>query len=125
MLRSRSSGWSGIFGIRWTVAQVRPWILDAIEAFGPRRCMFASHMPICRLACTFRQLYDAYLEVIDGCSPAEKRQLMRDTAASVYTSCEAQPSSTTVTMMPVKCRALPASTNRCQIMWLKGSRSQT
>ena len=30
-------------------------------------------------------LYGAYLEVIDGCSPAEKRQLMCDTAASVYT----------------------------------------
>jgi len=77
-------GMECIFGIRWTVAQIRPWILDAIEAFGPRRCMFASHMPICRLSCTFRQLYDAYLEVIDGCSPAEKRQLMCDTAASVY-----------------------------------------
>ncbi|TSD86625.1 amidohydrolase family protein [Mycobacterium sp. KBS0706] len=78
-------GMECIFGIRWTVAQIRPWILDAIEAFGPRRCMFASHMPICRLSCTFRQLYGAYLEVIDGCSPAEKRQLMCDTAASVYT----------------------------------------
>ena len=77
-------GMECIFGIRWTVAQIRPWILDAIEAFGPHRCMFASHMPICRLACSFRQLYDAYLEVIDGCSPAEKRQLMCDTAASVY-----------------------------------------
>jgi predicted TIM-barrel fold metal-dependent hydrolase len=73
-----------IFGIRWTVAQIRPWILDAIDVFGPHRCMFASHMPICKLACTFRQLYDAYLEVIDGCSPSEKRQLMYDTAASVY-----------------------------------------
>ncbi|MGL4960324.1 MAG: amidohydrolase family protein [Inquilinus sp.] len=73
-----------IFGIRWTVAQVRPWILDAIDAFGPRRCMFASHMPICKLACSFRQLYDAYLEVIGGCSPAERRQMTHDTAAIVY-----------------------------------------
>jgi len=77
-------GMECIFGIRWTVAQIRPWILEAIDAFGPHRCMFASHMPICRLACTFGQLYDAYLEVIVGCSPLEKRQLMCDTAASVY-----------------------------------------
>jgi predicted TIM-barrel fold metal-dependent hydrolase len=77
-------GMECIFGIRWTVGQIRPWILEVIDAFGPRRCMFASHMPICQLACTFRQLYDAYLEVINGCSPSEKRQLMCDTAANVY-----------------------------------------
>ena len=73
-----------IFGLYWTVAQVRPWILDAIDVFSPHRCMFASHMPICTLACTFQQLYRAYLEVIGGCSPSEQRQLLGETAASVY-----------------------------------------
>ncbi|HTH98319.1 MAG TPA: amidohydrolase family protein [Stellaceae bacterium] len=73
-----------IFGIHWTVAQVRPWILETIELFGPDRCMFASHMPICGLAYSFRQLYGAYLEVIAGFSVSEKRQLFHDTAAAVY-----------------------------------------
>ncbi|MFC7397560.1 amidohydrolase family protein [Chelatococcus sp. GCM10030263] len=73
-----------IFGIHWTIAQVRPWILDVIEVFGPGRSMFASHMPICKLACTFEQLYSAYLEIIEGCSLEEKRRLMGDTAAIVY-----------------------------------------
>jgi predicted TIM-barrel fold metal-dependent hydrolase len=74
-----------IFGIHWTIPQVRPWILDIIEVFGTDRCMFASHMPICKLACTFEQLYSAYLEIIAGSSLEEKRQLTCDTAAAVYT----------------------------------------
>jgi predicted TIM-barrel fold metal-dependent hydrolase len=73
-----------IFGVQWTIAQVRPWILETIELFGTDRSMFASHMPICRLACSFQQLYGAYLEVIAGFSTSEKRQLLHDTTALVY-----------------------------------------
>jgi predicted TIM-barrel fold metal-dependent hydrolase len=73
-----------IFGPRWTVPQVRPWILQAIEIFGPARCMFASHLPICKLACSVLQLYEAYFEIIAEFSAFEKRQLLHDTAAKVY-----------------------------------------
>jgi predicted TIM-barrel fold metal-dependent hydrolase len=73
-----------IFGIHWTVVQVRPWILQAIEIFGPTRTMFASHMPICKLACSFQHLYGAYLDVIAGFSLSEKRQMLHDTAARIY-----------------------------------------
>ena len=73
-----------IFGIRWTIPQVRPWILEVIEIFGPGRCMFASHMPLCTLACSIQQLYEAYFEIIADSSVSEKSQLMHDTAAKVY-----------------------------------------
>ena len=73
-----------IFGVRWTTAQVRPWILDAIEVFGPDRCMFASHMPICKLACSFGQLYAAYFDIIAEFTPAEKRRMVHDNAAALY-----------------------------------------
>jgi len=73
-----------IFGIHWTVPQVRPWILQTIDIFGPDRCMFASHMPLCKLACSFQQLYEAYFEIIADFSVSEKRQLLHDTAAKVY-----------------------------------------
>jgi len=73
-----------IFGIHWTVAHVRPWILQTIDIFGPSRCMFASHTPICMLACSVQQLYAAYFEIIIGFSSAEKQQLLHDTAAKVY-----------------------------------------
>ena len=77
-------GMECIFGIHWTVAQIRPWILDTVELFGPDRCMFASHLPICKLACSVQQLYAAYLEAIGGFSASEKRQMLHDTAAKIY-----------------------------------------
>jgi predicted TIM-barrel fold metal-dependent hydrolase len=76
-------GMECIFGVGWTTAQVRPWILDAIEIFGPNRCMFAGHMPICKLACSFAQLYAAYGEIIVGFTLTEKRHLLHDTAAKL------------------------------------------
>jgi predicted TIM-barrel fold metal-dependent hydrolase len=77
-------GMECIFGVHWTVPQVRPWILETIEIFGPERCMFASHMPICKLACSYQELYAAYLEVIADFSSSEKRQMLHDTAATAY-----------------------------------------
>jgi predicted TIM-barrel fold metal-dependent hydrolase len=73
-----------IFGLDWTVPQVRPWILETIALFGPRRCMFASHMPITLLACSFGRLYGAYWDVVADFSDTEKRQLFHGTAASIY-----------------------------------------
>ena len=46
--------------------------------------MFASHLPICKLACSAQQLYAAYLETIAGFSVSEKRQMLHDTAAKIY-----------------------------------------
>ena len=77
-------GMETIFGIRWTIPQVRPWILTAIQIFSPSRCMLASLMPLCTLACSIRQLYEAYFEIIAGFSVSEKSQLLHDTAAKVY-----------------------------------------
>jgi predicted TIM-barrel fold metal-dependent hydrolase len=46
--------------------------------------MFASHLPICRLAGGFGRLYAAYLEIVADFSPPEQRRLLHDTAAAVY-----------------------------------------
>jgi predicted TIM-barrel fold metal-dependent hydrolase len=73
-----------IFGINWTVSQIRPWILETIEIFSPSRSMFASHLPLSKLACSFQQLYEAYCDVIKVFSLSEKRQLLHDTAAIIY-----------------------------------------
>jgi predicted TIM-barrel fold metal-dependent hydrolase len=77
-------GMECIFGLDWTIDQVRPWILETIELFKPERCMFASHMPIAKLACSFQDLYHGYLDVISGFSVSEKRKLFHDTANVIY-----------------------------------------
>jgi predicted TIM-barrel fold metal-dependent hydrolase len=73
-----------LFGVGWTVTQIRPWILETIEIFGPDRSMFASDLPLCKLARSFHELYTAYCEIIKDFSPSEKRQLLHDTAAVAY-----------------------------------------
>jgi predicted TIM-barrel fold metal-dependent hydrolase len=73
-----------VFGLRWSVAQVRPWILEAISLFGCDRCMFASHMPLAKLAYSFQQIYSAYFEIIADFSLSDRLWLLHDTAARVY-----------------------------------------
>ncbi len=77
-------GMECIFGLQWKIEQVRRWILDVIALFGAGRCMFASHMPITLLSCSFKQLYSAYLELVSDFSPSEKDQLFHDTAVKLY-----------------------------------------
>jgi predicted TIM-barrel fold metal-dependent hydrolase len=77
-------GMECIFGLNWTTDQVRAWILETIDLFGPGRCMFASHMPIARLSRPFKDVYGAYSEIVSDFSASEKRKLFHDTAAAVY-----------------------------------------
>jgi predicted TIM-barrel fold metal-dependent hydrolase len=77
-------GMECIFGLKWTTDQIRPWILDLIELFGPERCMFASHMPIAKLAGGFQRLYGAYFDVVSEFTRTERQKLFSDTATRVY-----------------------------------------
>ncbi len=77
-------GMECIFDVNWRIDQIRPWILDAIEFFGPERCMFASHMPVTKLACSFQDLYNAYREVVSEFSASDKQKLFHDNAIAVY-----------------------------------------
>ena len=73
-----------LLGPSWTVDDVRPFILDAIDAFGPDRCMFGSNFPVERLSCGYPRLWTAYAEVTAGFTEAERRDLFAGTAARAY-----------------------------------------
>jgi predicted TIM-barrel fold metal-dependent hydrolase len=73
-----------IFGRGWSREQVAPWVLAVIEAFGPARCMFGSHLPIAGLSSGFSRLYVAYQEIVAGFSEAERDALFRGTAAAWF-----------------------------------------
>jgi predicted TIM-barrel fold metal-dependent hydrolase len=72
------------FGLDWSAAEVGPWIQAVIEAFGPGRCMFGSHLPIDGLSYGFNQLYDAYERIVSGFSDDEKDAMFRGTAAAWF-----------------------------------------
>jgi predicted TIM-barrel fold metal-dependent hydrolase len=73
-----------IFGLNWSEAEIGPWILAVIEAFGPARCMFGSHLPIDGLSYGFDRLYDAYERIVSGFSDDEKDAIFRGTAAAWF-----------------------------------------
>ncbi len=83
------SAWMKMSGIfmtdhDWTVDSIRPFVLEAIEAFGPARCMFGSNFPVDKLYGGYAEILGAYQEVVKDFSENEQRQLFHDTAASFY-----------------------------------------
>jgi L-fuconolactonase len=50
----------------WTVADLRPFVETAIEAFGAERLMFGSDWPVCELAATYEQVVAAIEEILGG-----------------------------------------------------------
>lgn len=73
-----------IFGMNWTLEQVKPWILTTIEIFGSDRCMFGSHMPIAKLSRSFDELYAAYENIVADFSSNEKENLFYKVAAEWF-----------------------------------------
>ncbi|NGX47426.1 MAG: hypothetical protein K1000chlam3_00799 [Chlamydiae bacterium] len=73
-----------IFGMQWTLEQISPWILETIEAFGANRTMFGSHLPISKLSCSFKKLYDAYFAITANFSSDEKESLFHRVAAEWF-----------------------------------------
>jgi predicted TIM-barrel fold metal-dependent hydrolase len=73
-----------MFDHRWTLESVRPYVLEAIDAFGTARCMFASNFPIDGLHATYTALWSAYAEVVSGASTTEREQLFTNNARRYY-----------------------------------------
>ena len=68
----------------WRYEENRAIVLEAIELFGPHRCMFASNFPVAGLRIPFDDLFRAYKKMVADFSLDEKRMLFHDTAARVY-----------------------------------------
>jgi L-fuconolactonase len=54
---------------RWTVADLRPFVLTAVELFGTDRLMFGSDWPVCEVAATYGQTKAAMVEILGGTPP--------------------------------------------------------
>ena len=69
----------------WTVASIRPWVLEAIDAFGIERSMFATNWPVDSLYGTYRGLVDAYRTIVAeaGFSNDDQRALLAGNAERI------------------------------------------
>ena len=68
----------------WKPADLRPYVQEALEAFGPQRLMFGSDWPVCELAASYQEVYDALHEVLGPISSAERAAIFGETTARVY-----------------------------------------
>jgi L-fuconolactonase len=68
----------------WKAADLKPYVQTALEVFGPKRCMFGSDWPVCELAGTYQQVYDALIDALGPISADERQQIFGGTASRFY-----------------------------------------
>ena len=68
----------------WSADDLRPYLETAIDAFGPKRCMYGSDWPVCELAGSYRDVWEAFGELIKGYSDSERAALLGETAQRFY-----------------------------------------
>ncbi|MFG1606459.1 amidohydrolase family protein [Actinoplanes sp. NPDC049265] len=68
----------------WTSADLRPYILEALELFGADRLMLGSDWPVCLLAGGYQEVREAMLTGLNAASPAEREAVGSATAARFY-----------------------------------------
>lgn len=68
----------------WSLEQIRPYVLEAIEIFGADRAMFASDVPTDNLFGSFATHLDAYAAITADFSRNERRALFAGNANRVY-----------------------------------------
>ncbi|MET9789043.1 amidohydrolase family protein [Streptomyces canus] len=68
----------------WTTAALVPYADTVLDAFGPRRLMFGSDWPVCRLAATYAEVIAVASELTAGLGPAERHDVFTGTALRTY-----------------------------------------
>jgi L-fuconolactonase len=66
------------------VAATRDYYLQAIDSFGPARCMFESNFPVDRASCSYAVLWNSFKKIAAGFSAEEKSWLFNRTATETY-----------------------------------------
>jgi L-fuconolactonase len=69
---------------KWTVEGLRPYAAHVLSSFGPDRVMFGSDWPVCELAATYDQVYDAARDWTGGLSGSEQDEVFAGTATRAY-----------------------------------------
>jgi len=68
----------------WKPTDLKPYVDQAMELFGPDRCMFGSDWPVCELAGSYTQVFDAINEVLGELSESERQKIFHDNAKKFY-----------------------------------------
>ncbi|MFD8540283.1 amidohydrolase family protein [Streptomyces rubrogriseus] len=68
----------------WTTDEVRPFVEDALELFGPERLMYGGDWPISLLAGGYARTWEAMCELLAPLAPDERAAVLGSTATRFY-----------------------------------------
>ena len=76
----------GLFGKEWTIDEVRPYVLDCIDALGPDQLVCGSNFPVDSLAGSYARIWETHSTLLDeaGCTGAERAKIFHDTGKRLY-----------------------------------------
>lgn len=69
---------------QWKPADLHPYFSSALECFGPQRCMFGSDWPVCTLAGSYEDVFNALQESIGPLSKSDSEAIFQKTARRFY-----------------------------------------
>ena len=68
----------------WSSEQLKPYVQQALDCFGPDRLMWGSGWPVCLLAADFEQTLSSSREALGGLSRPEFEKIFRENARAFY-----------------------------------------
>jgi L-fuconolactonase len=68
----------------WTPPDLEPYVHRLLEWFGPQRLMFGSDWPVCTVAGTYGDVYDAAVQALGDLSDEDRSWIFGRTATEAY-----------------------------------------
>ena len=68
----------------WTPDDLKPYVQRLLEWFGPERLIFGSNWPVCLLAGSYAQVFDALVYALGEISPADRDRIFGGNAIEAY-----------------------------------------
>jgi predicted TIM-barrel fold metal-dependent hydrolase len=68
----------------WSIEDLAPIVNHSLDVFGFERVMYGGDWPVCTLAATYRQWFDALAQIVADRSADERRRLYHDNALRYY-----------------------------------------
>ncbi len=68
----------------WQPTDLDPYVDHVLDVFGAERLLFGSDWPVCLLAASYQQVFDATRAALGELSPAETAAVFGETATEVY-----------------------------------------
>jgi L-fuconolactonase len=68
----------------WTPADLRPYVHEALDIFGPERCMFGTDWPVCLVAASYVRVMEALEECLADLDAGERDWIFGRSAVEAY-----------------------------------------